>query len=136
MDKLDLKPPTFTHFNFLALFFVTSLLHIIYKTILHILYLFTLFITYLSIRTENLLVHGVFSIVFIGDPPVPRMLSGMELVLNTYLLNKYACALAGALGRPRGMVQGGRREEGSGWGICVYTCDGFVLTYGKTNTIL
>ena len=23
---------------------------------------------------------------------------------------------AGALGRPRGMVQGGRREEGSGWG--------------------
>ena len=27
---------------------------------------------------------------------------------------------AGALGRPRGMVQGGRREEGSGWGIHVY----------------
>ena len=23
---------------------------------------------------------------------------------------------AGALGRPRGMVRGGRREEGSGWG--------------------
>ena len=27
---------------------------------------------------------------------------------------------AGALGRPRGMVQGGRWEEGSGWGTCVY----------------
>ena len=27
---------------------------------------------------------------------------------------------AGALGRPRGMVQGGRRERGSGWGTCVY----------------
>ena len=27
---------------------------------------------------------------------------------------------AGALGRPRGMVRGGRREEGSGWGTCVY----------------
>ena len=26
---------------------------------------------------------------------------------------------AGALGRPRGMVQGGRREEGSGWGTRV-----------------
>ena len=25
-----------------------------------------------------------------------------------------------ALARPRGMVQGGRREEGSGWGTCVY----------------
>ena len=27
---------------------------------------------------------------------------------------------AGALGRPRGMVQGQRREEGSGWGTHVY----------------
>ena len=27
---------------------------------------------------------------------------------------------AGALGRPRGMVCGGRREEGSGWGTRVY----------------
>ena len=28
--------------------------------------------------------------------------------------------IAGALGRPRGMEWGGRREEGSGWGIHVY----------------
>ena len=27
---------------------------------------------------------------------------------------------AGALGRPRGMVWGGRREEGSGWGTHMY----------------
>ena len=27
---------------------------------------------------------------------------------------------AGALGRPRGMVWGGRREEGEGWGTHVY----------------
>ena len=27
---------------------------------------------------------------------------------------------AGAVGRPRGMVWGGRREEGSGWGTYVY----------------
>ena len=27
---------------------------------------------------------------------------------------------AGALGRPRGMVQGGKREKGSGWGTRVY----------------
>ena len=27
---------------------------------------------------------------------------------------------AGALGQPRGMVQGGRGEEGSGWGTRVY----------------
>ena len=27
---------------------------------------------------------------------------------------------AGALGRPRGVVWGGRREEGSGWGTRIY----------------
>ena len=27
---------------------------------------------------------------------------------------------AGALGQPRGMVWGGRREEGSGWGAHIY----------------
>jgi len=27
---------------------------------------------------------------------------------------------AGALGQPRGRVWGGRREEGSGWGVGVY----------------
>ena len=42
---------------------------------------------------------------------------------------------AGALGGPRGMVWGGRREEGSGWEH-MYTCGGFILIYGKTNTIL
>ena len=32
---------------------------------------------------------------------------------------------AGALGRPRGMVWGGRREEGSGWGAHVRVADSF-----------
>jgi len=42
---------------------------------------------------------------------------------------------ASALGRPRGMVWGGRREEGSGWEH-MYTCGGFILIFGKTNTIM
>ena len=33
---------------------------------------------------------------------------------------RYSMLGAGALGRPRGMVWGGRWEEGSGWGTCVY----------------
>ena len=33
---------------------------------------------------------------------------------------RYWMLEAGALGRLRGMVQGGRREEGSGWGTRVY----------------
>ena len=33
---------------------------------------------------------------------------------------RYWMLWAGALGRPRGMVWGGRREEGSGWGTHVY----------------
>ena len=33
---------------------------------------------------------------------------------------------AGALGRPRGMEWGGRREEGSGWGnTCIPVADSF-----------
>ena len=40
---------------------------------------------------------------------------------------------AGTLGRPRGMVQGGRRVQD---GEHVYTSGGFMLIYGKTNTIL
>jgi len=40
---------------------------------------------------------------------------------------------AGALGRPRGMVRGGRRVQD---GEHVYTCGGFMLIYGKTNSIL
>ena len=42
---------------------------------------------------------------------------------------------AGALGWPRGMVWGGRSEEGSD-GEHMYTCGRFILIYGKTNTIL
>ena len=33
---------------------------------------------------------------------------------------RYWMVGAGALGRPRGMEWGGRREEGSGWGTHVY----------------
>ena len=42
---------------------------------------------------------------------------------------------AGALGQPRGMVWGGRREEGQD-GEHMYTCGGFILIFGKTNTIM
>ena len=39
---------------------------------------------------------------------------------------------ASALGQPRGMVLGGRRVQD---GEHTYTCDGFILMFGKTNTI-
>ena len=38
---------------------------------------------------------------------------------------------AGTLGRPRGMVWGGRREEGSGWGTHVYELNNFLLLKKK-----
>ena len=44
---------------------------------------------------------------------------------------------AGALRRPRGMVQGGRTEGvGVQNGEHVYTCGEYMLMYGKTNRIL
>ena len=42
---------------------------------------------------------------------------------------------AGALGRPRGRVWGGRREEGSGWGTQVYLWR-IHFDIWQTNTIL
>ena len=39
---------------------------------------------------------------------------------NKSAIPEYKIKSLGALGRPRGMVQGGRREEGSGWGTRVY----------------
>ena len=39
---------------------------------------------------------------------------------------------AGALGRPRGMVRGGRRVQD---GEHMYTYGGFMLIYGQTNII-
>ena len=39
---------------------------------------------------------------------------------------------AGALGRPRGVVWGGR-WKGVQDGEHMYTCGGFMLMYGKTN---
>ena len=38
---------------------------------------------------------------------------------------------ASALGRPRGMVWGGFQD-----GEHMYTCGGFILIFGKTNTIM
>ena len=43
---------------------------------------------------------------------------------------------AGALGRPRGMVQGGRREEGSGWGTHVYLWRIHVDIWQNQNNIV
>ena len=43
---------------------------------------------------------------------------------------------AGALGRPRGMVQGGRREEGSRWGTRVYLWQTHVDTWQNQYNIV
>jgi len=40
---------------------------------------------------------------------------------------------AGALGRPRGRVWGGRRVQDEEH---MYACGGFISIYGRTNTIL
>ena len=48
------------------------------------------------------------------------IISCMKLVGQSRFNARYWMLGAGALGRPRGMVWGGRREEGSGWGTQVY----------------
>ena len=63
------------------------------------------------------------------------IISCMKRVASPGSDARYWLLGAGALGRPRGRVWGGRREEGSGWGT-QYTCGGFISIFGKTNTIL
>ena len=46
--------------------------------------------------------------------------SCMKRVVQSRFDARYWMLGAGALGQPRGMVWGGRREEGSGWGTHVY----------------
>ena len=41
---------------------------------------------------------------------------------HSFLIHSFADGHLGALGRPRGMVWGGKREEGLGWGTRVYLC--------------
>ena len=48
-----------------------------------------------------------------------RIISYMERVTSPGSMHDTGF-LGMALGRPRGMVWGGRREEGSGWGTHVY----------------
>ena len=47
-----------------------------------------------------------------------KALSNLDSLLKTRA--RYWMLGAGALGRPRGMEWGGRKEEGSGWGTHVY----------------
>ena len=54
-----------------------------------------------------------------------RLLLGRKVMTNLDNISKsrdarYWMLGAGALGRPRGMEWGGRREQGSGWGTHVY----------------
>ena len=58
--------------------------------------------------------------------------NGIEICIIPYMQRvispgslRYWMLGAGALGRPRGMVWGGRREEGSGWGTRVLVADSF-----------
>ena len=57
------------------------------------------------------------------------------IIIEIKKIVRYRNLGAGALGGPRGMVWGGRWEGGSGLGTRVHR-GGFMLMYGKTNTIL
>ena len=55
-----------------------------------------------------------------GRMALKRVISCMKRVASPGFDARYWMLGAGALGRPRGMVWGGRGEEGSGWGAYVY----------------
>ena len=64
--------------------------------------------------------------------------NGIETCIISYMKQVTSPGLmhdtgAGALGRPRGIVWGGRRVQD---GEHMYTCGRFILIFGKTNTIM
>ena len=62
------------------------------------------------------------------------IISCMKRVTSPGSMHDTGClGLAGALGRPRGMVWGGRRVQN---GEHMYTCGGFIFIFGKTNTVM
>ena len=59
------------------------------------------------------------------------IISSMKQIASPGSMHDTGCLGAGAVRRPRGMVRGGRREGGSGWGTHVH-----MSMHGKTTTIL
>ena len=51
---------------------------------------------------------------------IETCISYMKRITSPGSMHDTGMLRAGALRRPRGMVQGGRREGGSGWGTRVY----------------
>ena len=60
------------------------------------------------------------------------VISCMKRVASPGSMHDTGCLWLVHLGRPRGMVWGGRRVQD---GEHMYTCGGFVLMFGKTNTV-
>ena len=56
--------------------------------------------------------------------------------LPTYIISFTILKKASALGRPRGGWYGEGGERGVQDGEHMYICGGFILIFGKTNTIL
>ena len=65
------------------------------------------------------------------------IISYMKQVTSPGLMHNTGCLGLVHWDDPEGWYgeEGGRREGGSGWEH-VYTCGGFMLMYGKINTIL
>ena len=71
----------------------------------------------------------------VGEGEGGKIWENEEMSCQSRFDARYWMLGASALGRPRGVVWGGRREEGSdGEHMC--TCGGFILIFGKTNTII
>ena len=69
--------------------------------------------------SEELMDREVHNIV---QETVTKIITKKKKCKKAKWLSEESLQIAGAsaLGRPRGMVWGGRREEGSGWGTHVY----------------
>jgi len=71
--------------------------------------------TVILMANSHCYISGINPILLSNHPPIKNN-NNNQSRFNA----RYWMLGANALGRPRGMVWGGRREEGSGWGAHVY----------------
>ena len=76
-------------------------------------YLFGNWVLIAIVSHRNTSAHNIINLIYISA-------QSFEIHSQSRFNARYWMLGAGALGRSRGMVWGGRREEGSGWGTHVY----------------
>ena len=96
--------------------------------------------TSITSQRDNFLIYERHTHKSFGDLKGKNQCTWLEIIYEMSRQSRFDARYwmlgAGALGQPRGMIWGGGGGRRVQDGEHMYTCGGFILIYGKTNTIL